>query len=238
MWMNCIAVGEMRVVIAAFSKGVAVMVGFVFAIFVSACHPLPAGDVSAVARPAPASRVGRVYLIRGWRDLWSQGIDTLAAELREQGVDARVFRAEQWHEVAEAIDRAGIPAGEPLVLIGFSYGADDAIEISRVLHRPVDLLIAIDPVTPPSVPGNVKLCYDFYETNGLWDVFPWLRGIPLKAEEPGELVNVDLRKERRDLVGPETSHSTIAGNEKLHGEIVEKVIRFCPVRSPISKGSK
>jgi hypothetical protein len=238
MWMNCIAARKKRVVIAVVSRGIAGLVGFVFAIFVGGCHPLPAGDVSAVARPAPASRLGRVYLIRGWRDLWSQGIDSLAEELREQGVDARVFRAAQWHEVAEAIDQANIPAGEPFVLIGFSYGADDAIEISRVLRRPVDLLIAIDPVTPPSVPGNVKLCYDFYETNGVWDVFPWLRGIPLKAEEPGELVNVDLRAERRDLVEEATSHSTIAADEKLHGEIVENVIRVCPVREHIGRETK
>lgn len=170
--------------------------------------------------------------MRGWQDLWSQGIDRLATELDEQGLDAHVFRAAQWHEVADAIDRSNIPLNEPLVLIGFSYGADDALEISRRLHRPVDLVIAIDPVTPPPVPPNVNVCYDFYETNGVWDAFPWLRGIPLRSDSPKQVVNVDLRKERPDLIEPRTSHSTIAENEKLHREIVRKVIEVCRERLP------
>ena len=194
------------------------------------CHPLPPGDLNAVARPSTSSRPGRVYLIRGWRDLWSEGIDALTTELREQGIDAHTYQTAQWRDIAHAINHSVIPAAEPLVLIGFSYGADDALEISRQLNRQVDLVIAIDPVTPPSVPSNIKRCIDFYETNGVWDVFPWLRGIPLKSENTQNLLNVDMRAQRPDLVEPGTSHSTIAGNEKLHREIVHLVSNVCAVR--------
>lgn len=164
--------------------------------------------------------------MRGWRDLWSHGIDTLADELRGEGLDARTYRAAQWRELAEAIEKS--KSTEPLVLIGFSYGADDVIKVSRRLHRPVDLLIVIDPVTPPTVPANVRRCYDFYETNGVWDVFPWLRGIPLRSDSPANLTNVNLRKARPDLIEPDTSHSTIAANPKLHHEIRMKVLETLP----------
>jgi len=96
----------------------------------------------------------------------------------------------------------------------------------------VDLLIAIDPVTPPAVPPNVRKCYDFYQTNGVWDVFPWLRGIPLESKTPEHLHNVDMRKSRPDLVEPDTSHATIAANGKLHQEIVRLVTDVCPLRKP------
>jgi len=225
MRLNCIATAKSRVVFTPFSAPFLPSIGFIFAIFQLGCHPLPPGDLNAVAQMHASSRIGQVYLIRGWRDLWSEGIDTLAGELREHGLEAQVYRAAQWRELAEKINASPT---RPLVLIGFSYGADDVIEVSRKIHQQVDLLITIDPVTPPIVPANVQHCDNFYQTNGVWDAFPWLRGIPLQSEIPERLANVDLRKSRPDLVEPDTSHSTIAANAKLHQEILGKVMAVCP----------
>ena len=61
---------------------------------------------------------------------------------------ATAYREEQWGDLADAL--LARPA-QPLVLVGFSYGADDVILIARRLAehgRPVDLLVTIDPVTP------------------------------------------------------------------------------------------
>ncbi|HLL90166.1 MAG TPA: hypothetical protein VK324_12775, partial [Tepidisphaeraceae bacterium] len=103
------------------------------------CNNLPRGDLPP-ARGTPP----HVYLIRGWRDLYSGGIDRLAAQLREAGVDAAVYKEDQHADLAAAL-AARRP--RPLVLIGFSYGADDAIAVAR--RAPVDLLVTVDPVTPP-----------------------------------------------------------------------------------------
>jgi pimeloyl-ACP methyl ester carboxylesterase len=196
-----------------------------FAGAVLGCHPLPPGSLASIAVNSSAPRQGSVYLIRGWQDLWSEGLDQLSREIHETGRDAHVYRESQWRDLADAIARRyQSGAGQrPLVLIGFSYGADDALRIARKLDGdsiPVDLLIAIDPVTPPRVPGNVRACYNYFQTNGIWDVFPWLRGIPLTASRPGQLTNVDLRRDRPDLLEPDTSHATIAANPKLHREIL------------------
>ena len=137
-------------------------------------------------------------------------MDKLTAELKNDGFSAEAFREEQWGDIADGLKNHH---QQPLVLIGFSYGADDVILIARRLneiHAPVDLLITIDPVTPAEIPANVKTCVNFYEPNGFWDIFPWLRGIPLSS---GENINV---RARPDLVEPDTSHATIAGNEKIH----------------------
>lgn len=165
-------------------------------------------------------------------------MDQLADELRHQGVAAEVFRDSQWPDLADALTRqyAINTEHDPLVLIGFSYGADDVLRVADVLQRrglAVDLLITIDPVTPQGVPANVVTCFNFYETNGFWDAFPWLRGVPLKAVGVGKLVNVDLRRKRPDLLEPGTAHSNIAANPRLHREIIARVLEVCrPRRTP------
>lgn len=196
------------------------------------CHSLAEGRLDAVDGDDAAARPGTVVLIRGWEDLYSEGIDQLAAELRRAGAPAEAYRESQWKAVAEALrKRAGRGASRgPLVLIGFSYGADDVLRVAEALQSSgsrLDLVITIDPVTPPPVPANVRVCYNYFQTNGVWDVFPWLRGVPLESAGGG-LVNVDLRRERPDLVEPDTAHSNVAANPKLHREILARVLAACP----------
>ena len=205
---------------------------FVLLMVLAGCHPLASGSLEAVGSDIHLRCRGNVFLVRGWRDLWSGGIDVLANQIRGGGMNAQVYRASQWHELAEAIERryGSATPPRPLVLIGFSYGADDVLRIAGQLgrdHIAVDLLITIDPVTPPPVPGNVVACYNYFQTNGIWDVFPWLRGIPLRASRPGQLMNVDIRRDRPDLLLPDLSHATIAGDPKLQREIAARVMELC-----------
>src|SRR6185295_19779308 len=86
-----------------------------------------------------------------------------------------------------------------IALIGFSYGADEAIRIARRFNEaglPVALLVTIDPVRPEAVPMNVRVCRNFYQSNGVVDLFPWLRGVPLRADgaDASQLVNIDIRE--------------------------------------------
>jgi hypothetical protein len=204
----------------------------------SGCSSLPAGAIEEVRASSESPRAGQVYLLRGWNGLWSEGLDSLAAELRAEGLDARVYQQGQARELGDALTSRyrETPTADPLVLVGFSFGADEAIRIARRLEEsriPVALLVTLDPVTPPPVPGNVVAGVNFYQSNGAWDVLPWLRGVPVKAHEPaaGEarVANYDLR-ERADLADGETGHHTIAGNRKVREAVVREVLRACPPR--------
>jgi hypothetical protein len=201
-------------------------------VLLGGCHALPAGRLDAARPEVAVPRRGSVYLVRGWQDLWSDGIDRLCTEIRDTGAGAEVYRESQWQDLADAIDKRyrADPAPGPLVLIGFSFGADDVLRIAAKLQRHSirpDLVITIDPVTPPPVPANVRSCYDYYQTNGIWDVFPWLRGVALTSSAPGQLINIDIRRQRPDWVKPSVSHATIAGNAGLHREIVKRVTDVC-----------
>lgn len=201
-------------------------------LILAGCQPLPPGPIGWIASTPNNPTSVRVVLLRGWRDLYSSGIDQLANRLRQSGISAQVYRAAQWRDLSRALIEAR-PVG-PLVLIGFSYGADDGIRIAERLQtagRPVDLLITIDPVTPDPVPSNVRQCFNYYQTNGLWDLLPWLRGIPLSSARPKNLINIDLRRDRPDLVEPGLSHATIAADARLHDEIVVRIKKLAPNRN-------
>lgn len=200
------------------------------------CHALSLGRIEAVRPVSSTARRGKVYLVRGWRDLYSAGMDRLADELSASGVDANAYRDEQWQdlEAAIAITYRREPTHDPLVLIGFSYGADDVLKMAREFQNDgivCDAVITIDPVTPPLVPENVRVCYNFFQTNGIWDLFPWLRGVPLQSQVRGNLMNIDLRKDHPELLEPNTAHSTIAANPKVHRAIIDRVLLICAPRS-------
>jgi pimeloyl-ACP methyl ester carboxylesterase len=182
--------------------------------FIAGCHPMPRGDLSRV-------KDSDVVLLRGWRDLYSDGINQLATELEAEGYHPAVYGESQWSDVADNI----ILLGDAPVLIGFSYGADHVLDVARKIqkaHLSVPLLITIDPVTPPKVPANVAVCHNLYQSD-FWDFLPWFRGIPLKAESRAtKLTNLNVH-DRPDLDDPHMAHKTITGYPQIRREIIEQI---------------
>ena len=186
-------------------------------------------------------RQGSVYLVRGLLGPFSMGMDKIGEELRQQGVHAVVFQHSQEGELADALGREYSATGsaEPLVLIGHSLGADDVVEISRKLTAKnirITLMITVDPVMADPVPGNVAQTINFYRSNGVMDVLPIFRGIPLKAGQGAEvhLMNLNLNK-HEELLEPGTNHFTIDKNSRVRHAIVQQVLEVCPVR-PVYAG--
>jgi len=96
----------------------------------------------------------------------------------------------------------------------------------------VDCLITVDATTPPAVPKNVRVCYNYFQSNGT-DFIPMFRGIPLHPDPNAhvKIVNVDLRKDRTDLLEEHTNHINIDKNVKLHQVVVNDVLEICPMRN-------
>src|SRR5690606_1605119 len=185
------------------------------------CAYIKRGSLEVVSPVTENHRVGNVYLVRGWIGVFSTGMDSLGEKIRAEGIQAEVYQGEQTRQLARAIIEAYADRedAEPLVLIGHSYGADNVLRIARELEAAniqVDLLVTFDPVTPTKVPGNIRLLENYFKPNGGWDKLPWLRGIPLQAEDdlPVKLVNIDLTHERPDLLETNTNHFNIEKNEK------------------------
>lgn len=198
---------------------------------------MKAGDLQQVQTTSENERAGNAYLLRGWIGIFSAGIDNLTEQINESGVRANVYQDEQWRALAKQIREqyAGRSGSEPLVLIGHSYGADDAVRVARELQKDnleVELLVTLDPVTPPLVPDNVKRCVNIYRSNGVWDAMPWLRGVPLETESTfaGQIENFNIRENRKDLFEPGTDHFNIEKKQSIHNEIIKQVLASCPPR--------
>lgn len=201
------------------------------------CKSMTPGKLERVRPDSDAPLAGNVYLLRGFIGIWSYGVDHLGQKIQEAGIRASVYQEDQWAKLAETIIQRyrGAPAPEPLVLIGHSYGADDTLRIARRLEEhqiPVDLIVTLDPVTPPKVPRNVRLCYNIFQSN-LLDTMPFFRGVPLETEDPAgaNLQNLNIRADRRDLLEPGTDHFNIEKNPRVHAEVIKKLQEFCPPRT-------
>ena len=119
----------------------------------------------------------KVYLLRGLWDVFSRGLDIMSDDLLALGIDAKVISGPDWETlVPEIVARrdAGQDSG-PLVFVGHSFGADEAIDLARALDGHgvrVDRVILLESTLPPPVPANVDLLIHYYQPTFLGDWFP------------------------------------------------------------------
>lgn len=213
---------------------------FIFVLLFAAggCASMTPGKMQWVQPRSDRPRAGNVYLLRGWIGIFSYGINHLGEKLNKAGVRSSVFQEDQWKALADAIIQKYHDAKnpEPLILVGHSFGADDTLRVSKRLEAAgisVDLVVTLDPVTPPEVPANVKRVCNLYQSNGAWDKVPAFRGVPLTAQDPSrtQLLNMDIRKDRTDLLEPGTDHFNIEKKAKVHAEVLRQVLSVCPGRT-------
>lgn len=191
-------------------------------------------SVSNVAASEPMPRDGNVILVRGLMDVFSLGLHDIEDGLIAEGVNAHVVSGPRWASVSEAIKlehNAGKLEG-PLVIVGHSYGADDAVRLARSLNEDeieVTVLALIDPTTPPKIPANVVRCFNLYKSSPATDWLPLLRGIPVEAENGStEVVNFDIRDHNEDGRFSWNNHFNIEEDENVQQTILEEVLKACP----------
>jgi len=89
----------------------------------------------------------RTYVLYGQGgSAWSYGIDKLAESLKEMDPRLQVstHEWERWRQIANDIRK--LPADTPVILIGYSLGANATTWISNaVAPRAIDLIVAYDP---------------------------------------------------------------------------------------------
>ena len=157
----------------------------------------------------------QVDLLRGLADIFSRGMDTLAAKLNQQGYSARVYSTNGWHSVAHRIaDQYSRRHKDIIVIIGHSLGANAMFDIANQLDRqniPIELVVTFDATQPQPVPKNVLHLVNFYQQNGF--------GKPVSADPQykGELTNIDLTADTG------LSHTTIEKSPRLHLMVMKKI---------------
>jgi hypothetical protein len=106
----------------------------------------------------------KVYLLRGFLNVFSLGMDDLATKLQAEGISATVMNHAEADLVTSRIVTSynGSDHG-PIVLIGHSLGADAVVEAADGLARyniPVALLV-FDGTEPHQIPANVATAVNY-----------------------------------------------------------------------------
>jgi hypothetical protein len=217
--------------LAAFSCGVAVLPRSVLA---ETGVPLPvprpdrppnpaaAQPTAAGAAPGPVTTYehGRVIVFRGYLNVFSRGMDKIAADLQARGVPVTLKNHSNWELVAAQLikDYKADPAKVlPVVVIGHSLGGDASVVFGNWLAHnriPVRLIVVFDAVSQIDhfVDGGVEEVVNFYKPKGAGQEVKPGPGFA------GVINNVDLT-ERKEI-----DHLNIDKNPILQAEIIDRIM--------------
>ena len=144
----------------------------------------------ALFASSAANAETRVYLLRGWFGVFSTGLDGLAADLRSKGIKAETVGHLAWRAtVANIIKARNAGTLGALVLVGHSQGANNVIEMARLLEKEkiqVDLVVTIAPLLQDPIPSNVVRAINYYNSPG------WGAPVFADAGYHGKLSNINL----------------------------------------------
>jgi pimeloyl-ACP methyl ester carboxylesterase len=178
--------------------------------------------LSLGSNPSMAAPRAHVYLLRGLLNIFSLGMDSLAAQLNARGVYATVDNHADWQTLADQA-AANYKAGKegPIILIGHSLGADAVMEMAAYLGRrdvPVALVVPFDGTASFAASANVarviNLTQHYFMGRG-----PGFHG---------SLINVDLRSD------PNIDHLNIDKSPRLHARVIAEVLAIVGSRRPAS----
>ena len=164
---------------------------------------------------SPAHADSRVILLRGWFGVFSTGLDEIAEALKAKGIRAEVASHLSWKTAADEIVRERTESKtDALVLVGHSQGANNVIDMARVLEAhnvQVALLVTLAPYRQNPVPANVIRAINYYQSSG------W--GAPVMAEPDfhGKLSNIDVRDDST------VSHINIDKSARIQAEIEREI---------------
>ncbi|WP_439574383.1 hypothetical protein [Phreatobacter sp.] len=184
------------------------------------------GDMlsSAPVRGRAQQIAPRIYLIRGLANVFSQGMDDLAAKLRARGYNATVHEYGTWNSIAaEIVANQRASAGRHrAVVIGHSLGANAVTDIVNAVGRngaTVALAVAFDPTVRQQLAGGAQRYVNFFQSNNGWGA-----SITAAPGFRGRLENIDLRQQGS------LSHFNIEKDPRLHAQVIGWVGQAVGVR--------
>jgi hypothetical protein len=197
------------------------------AICMSLFMMLPAGaEAKPVATVVSGPATTHVYLLRGVLNIFSLGLDDIAARLRAQGISVTVANFISWSSLADEA-AANYKSGrlKTIILVGHSSGATalpDMIARLDSLGVPVKLAIGLDSVFRTKLAGKAERYLNFYIANGAGEPVTQTSGFR------GKLENINVQ------AVPGVGHITIDKNEIMQRKVIGAIdsVVFGRTREP------
>jgi hypothetical protein len=156
-----------------------------------------------------------VYLMRGLLNIFSLGMDQLAGQIAQNGIDASVYN----HSVEETVVGAIVQkyrAGDhgPYILVGHSLGADAVMVMAQRLNAqgvPVALVVPFDGTVSYAAPANVSCVVNLTQRKYAY--------VQAGAGFHGKLSNVDLSSDTT------IDHVTIDKSPRLQAMALKEILQ-------------
>jgi hypothetical protein len=181
---------------------------------------------TAPPRPYPQIQAPpKVFLLRGFLNVFSLGMDDIASKLQADGIRAMVTNHADEDLIARRIV-ADYNAGDraPIVLIGHSLGADAIVDVAGALSRynvPVALLVLFDSTAPHEIPPNVVSAINYTKHFTIAPA-PGARGVvsnvDLSADPGVDHLNIDVMPSLQ----AQTVHSVLQVASAAPGEPAQR----------------
>ncbi|MGX9426646.1 MULTISPECIES: hypothetical protein [Bradyrhizobium] len=173
--------------------------------------PAQAAPESAAARASTA----HVFLLRGVLNIFSLGLDEIAAKLEAQGMRVTISNYVFWSSLAnEAAAEYRSGKIKTVILVGHSSGATSLPDMVARLDQlgvPVKLAIGLDSVFHTSLSGRVGRYINFYVANGAGTPVERARGFQ------GTLDNVNVQSV------PGVGHLTIEKSQIMQQKVISEI---------------
>ena len=156
-----------------------------------------------------------VYLLRGAFNVFSLGMDEIAAKLQRQGIYATVNNYLGWSGLADEA-AAEYKSGriKTIILVGHSSGAEAVASMAARLGElgvPVKLVIGLDPLSGPTASGHVGRYINYYVGGGNG------KTVNKGRQFSGVLENVGVERI------PDVGHFSIDKNQSVQDKVVRDI---------------
>jgi len=178
-------------------------------------HPVTSHAASTHGSAHDDASHPHVYLMRGLLNVFSLGMDQLAAQIARNGVDASVYN----HSVEETVVgtiaqkyRAGDQG--PYILVGHSLGADAVMLMALQLNAqgvPVALVVPFDGTASYAAPANVSCVVNLTQRKYAY--------MQAGAGFHGKLSNVDVSSDTT------IDHVTIDKSPRLQAMALKEILQ-------------
>jgi hypothetical protein len=152
-----------------------------------------------------------IYLLKGFANVFSTGLDSLADALVAHGYKAETYNHMEAGELAvEAAKQQKADKGA-VIIIGHSLGADAAVSMAEAMKQEganVLLLVTFGPDYRQAAPSNVANVLNYYQGKS---IIVGGRGFK------GTIINVNLNK------SDGINHFNVEKIERLHAKVIAKI---------------
>jgi Thioesterase domain len=178
-------------------------------------HAAPAHAGAAHSASRDDGSHPHVYLMRGLLNIFSLGMDQLAAQIARNSIDASVYN----HSAEETVVRAIVQkyrGGDhgPYILVGHSLGADAVMLMAQQLNAqgvPVALVVPFDGTGSYAAPANVNCVFNLTQRNYAY--------MQAGAGFHGKLSNVDVSSDTS------IDHVTIDKSPRLQAMALKEILQ-------------